>query len=124
MALHPRHVARILATCSFVVLPVLFALAGCAPIGSVSSKSPVSSSATSATPHVSVASATATPLPTACAQLPGFASASALTLPNVEFPAGAVATAPTTSGGGDGEFSLATYSVCVPDNTAALTVAS
>ena len=53
-----------------------------------------------------------------------FRSASALTLPNVEFPAGAVAAAPTTGGGGAGEFSLATYNVCVPNTTAALTVVS
>lgn len=115
MALHPRRSSRILASCGFAIPLILFALAGCVPVGSVSSRAPISSSA---------ASATATPLPTACAQLPGFASASALTLPNVEFPAGAVAVAPTTSGGDAGEFSLATYSVCVPDTTADLTVAS
>jgi hypothetical protein len=124
MALHPRYVARILSSCSFVILPILFALTGCVPVGSVSSRSPVSSSAASASPTAAATSPTATPLPTACAQLPRFASASALTLPNIELPAGAVATAPTTSGGDAGEFSLATYNVCVPDTTADLTVAS
>ncbi len=119
MALHPRHhVARILAPFSFVIL---FALVGCVPTGLTSSELP---GAASATPTASAASATATPALTACAQLPGFASASALTLPNVEFPADAVAAAPTTRGGGAGEFNLATYSVCVPDTTADLTVAS
>src|SRR5689334_13013822 len=124
MALHPRHLSRILASGSFAILAILIALTGCVPVGSVSSRSPGSSSAASTTPTAAAASVTATPLPSACAQLPGFASASALTLPNVEFPAGAVATTPTAAGGGDGAFSLATYSVCVPDNTAALTVAS
>ena len=124
MALHPRHSSRILALCSFVVLPVLFTLAGCVPVGSVSSGLSVTSSAVGAAPTAAATSPTATPLPTTCAQLPGFASASALTLPNVEFPAGAVAAAPTTSGGDAGEFSLASYNVCVPDTTADLTVAS
>ncbi|HEY1388062.1 MAG TPA: hypothetical protein VGF38_05915 [Ktedonobacterales bacterium] len=124
MAVHPRHLSRILAPCAFVILLILVALAGCAPLGSVSPRSPISSTAVGATPTVAAASVTATPLPTACAQLPGFASASALTLPNVAFPAGAVAATPTTSGGDAGEFSLATYSVCVPDTTTALTVAS
>jgi len=124
MALHPRHSSRILATCSLVILPVLLALVGCVPVGSVPSGSPVSSTSASASPTAAATSLTATPLPTACAQLPGFASASALTLPNVELPAGAVATAPTTSGGDAGEFSLAAYNVCVPDTTADLTVAS
>ncbi|HEX5546020.1 MAG TPA: hypothetical protein VFX24_01330, partial [Ktedonobacterales bacterium] len=121
MALHSRRLARILASCSFVILPVLVALAGCVPTGPTSSELP---RASGATPTATAASATATPLPTACAQLPGFVSASALTLPTVEFPAGAVAAAPATSGGDAGEFSLATYSVCVPDTTADLTVAS
>ena len=121
MALHPRQLARILASCAFVLLPVLLALSGCVPTGPTSSELP---GAPSATPTAAAATATATPLPTACAQLPAFASASPLALANVEFPAGAVAAAPATSGGDSGEFSLATYSVCVPDNTAALTVAS
>ncbi|HEY7341946.1 MAG TPA: hypothetical protein VH591_13785 [Ktedonobacterales bacterium] len=122
MALHPRHhSARILASCALVILPVLVALAGCAPTGPTSSELP---GAPSATPIAAAATATTTPLPTACAQLPGFASASTLTLPNIELPAGAVATTPATSGGGAGEFSLAAYSVCVPDNTADLTVTS
>ncbi|HEU0027758.1 MAG TPA: hypothetical protein VFQ25_11640 [Ktedonobacterales bacterium] len=124
MALHPRHSSRILATCSFVFPLIVFTLAGCVPVGSVSSRSPASSSAASASPTAAATSPTTTPLPIACAQLPGFANASALTLPNIEFPASAVATAPTTSGGNAGEFSLATYSVCVPDTTADLTVAS
>ena len=113
MALHPRYVARILSSCSFVILLIVFILAGCVPVGSVSSRSPVSSSAASASPTAAATSPTATPLPTACVQLP-----------NIELPAGAVATAPTTSGGDAGEFSLATYNVCVPDTTADLTVAS
>jgi hypothetical protein len=122
MALHPRHhLTRILTLCLFVILPVLFALAGCMPTGPTSSELP---GAASATPTPAAASVTATPPPTACAQLPGFASASALTIANIEFPAGAVASEPTTSGGGDGKFSLATYNVCVPDTTADLTVAS
>ena len=116
MALHPRQLARILASCAFVLLPVLLALSGCVPTGPTSSELP---GAPSATPTAAAATATATPLPTACAQLPAFASASPLALANVEFPAGAVAAAPATSGGDSGEFSLATYSVCVPDNTAA-----
>lgn len=118
MALHPRRSSRILALFSSVIL---LALAGCAFTGPTSSELP---GAASATPMAPATSATATSVPTTCAQLPGFASASALTLPNVEFPAGAVAAAPTTSGGGAGEFSLATYSVCVPNTTADLTVAS
>lgn len=121
MALHPRQLARILAPCAFAIPFIIFALAGCMPTGPTSSESP---GASSVTPTVAAASATATPLPTACAQLPAFASASALTLSNVEFPAGAVAAVPTTSGGDAGEFSLATYTVCVPDTTADLTVAS
>ena len=121
MALHPRRPVRILASCAFVILLVLVALAGCVPTGPTSSELP---GASGTTPTALAATATATPLPTACAQLPAFASASPLTLPNVEFPAGAVAAAPATSGGHAGEFSLATYSVCVPNTTANLTVAS
>lgn len=42
----------------------------------------------------------------------------------MEFPAGTVAPAPTTSGGGTGQFSVAAYSICVPNNTASLIVST
>ncbi len=126
MALHPRLSARILASSLvWLALAIPLVLAGCAPASGSNSESP-GTSAASATPTAptSAVAATATTEPTTCAQLPGFASASALTLPNVEFPAGVVAAAPAASGGGAGQFSLAAYTVCVPDNTADLTVAS
>lgn len=126
MALHPRiptralssslttHPATALVAFSLVTL---LALAGCASTGPTSSERPASATATPTQP-----APTTTPEPTTCAQLPGFASASALTLPAMEFPAGAVAAPPTTSGGGTGKFSVITYRICVPNSTADLMV--
>ncbi len=86
-------------------------------------------SGTGATPgggttNAPTATATATPQPTTCTQVQGFTSASGLTLPNIELPAGAIAPAPTTSFGGTGQYTIKTYTVCVPNNTSDLVVST
>jgi hypothetical protein len=76
------------------------------------------------TTNAPTATATATPQPTTCAQVQGFGGASSLTLPNMELPTGAVAAAPTTSFGGAGQYTIKTYTVCVPKNTSDLIVST
>lgn len=118
LAILPRLSARTLASSlASLSLVALLALAGCATSSSGTSEQPAIATATSTT-----AAPTATSAPTTCAQVPGFAGAGALSLPNMELPAGAVAASPTTSGGGTGQFSIASYTVCVPNNTTSLTV--
>ncbi len=70
------------------------------------------------------ATPTAAPKPTTCAQLPGLASATPLTLPNMEFPAGTVAAAPVMSFGGVGQYTFRDYSACAPNNTTDLIVST
>jgi hypothetical protein len=71
---------------------------------------------------VSAASATATTRSATCAQAQGFANAPVLTLPTVTLPTGTVAQAPVASGGGPGQYSVATYLACAPETDANLTV--
>jgi hypothetical protein len=65
---------------------------------------------------------TSTPRPTTCAQIQGLAGATPLTLPHMEFPAGTVAAAPVTVNGGAGQFTIADYYACAPNNTTDLIV--
>ena len=76
------------------------------------------------TTNAPTATATATPQPTTCTQVQGFTSASGLTLPNIELPAGAIAPVPTTSFGGTGQYTIKTYTVCVPNTTSDLVVST
>lgn len=98
-------------------LALAVALAGCAVTGGGSGVGTASAPTATAT-----AAATATSQPTSCAQVQGFAGASSLTLPNMELPSGAIAPAPTTSLGGTGQYTITTYTVCVPNNTTQLIV--
>ncbi len=95
-------------------------LAGCATGGGASGAASGGGGPTSAP----TATLPATPPPTTCAQVAGFAGAAGLTLPNMELPAGAVAPAPTTSFGGAGQYTITTYTVCVPNNTGELIVST
>src|SRR5487761_2137098 len=114
-----RRIGRSL---GMLALVGVLALAGCSSGGTASSAT--------ATPGAPTATATLapsptpTPQPTTCAQLPGFASASSLTLANMALPAGAVAPAPTTSFGGAGQYTITAYTICVPNNTSDLIVST
>lgn len=102
------------------MLPALLgvlALAGCG--GSVTASGSGTPTATA------LATATATPAPiTTCAQLPGFAGAAALAVPQTESPAGTVSKPVVTSGGGPGQFTIDEYDGCTPNNTTDLVVSS
>ena len=105
-----------------LALVSILGLAGCSSGGTASSAT--------ATPGAPTATATLAPSPTptsqptTCAQLPGFASASVLTLSNMALPAGAVAPAPTTSFGGAGQYTVTAYTICAPNNTSDLIVST
>jgi hypothetical protein len=116
----PRVVAQRLALVALVgCLSLAVGLAGCSSAGGATDDA-----TTSAPTRTATATATATPQPTSCAQVQGFSGASSLTLPNMQLPAGAVAPAPTVSGGGAGQYTIKTYTVCVPKNTSDLIVST
>lgn len=107
------HLARILGA---LVLSTLLALAGCGGSATATGGSP--------TPTATLAP-TSTPAPiTTCAQLPGFAGAAALAVPQTEFPTGTVSKPVVTSGGGAGQFTINEYDGCTPNNTTDLIVSS
>ncbi|HZC07487.1 MAG TPA: hypothetical protein VE338_17765 [Ktedonobacterales bacterium] len=98
-------------------------LAGCAMNGSTSGGASAGATSVTATATDTPAD-TPTPEPTTCAQVQGFAGAASLALPNIELPAGAVAPAPAVSFGGAGQYTIKTYSVCVPNNSSHLIVST
>src|SRR5512146_3204985 len=100
------RLSRALASAVSLLALIGLALAGCGHRG-----------ATAAAP-----SPTATTPPPTCAQVQGFASATPLNLPTMEFPAGTVAQTPTTSGGGPGQYTIKTYHACAPNTDTSLTV--
>jgi hypothetical protein len=63
-----------------------------------------------------------TPVAKTCANVPGFASATPVNIANTQFPTGAVVTAPTTIGGGPGQFTVKEYQGCAPNTDVNLTV--
>jgi len=97
-----------LAPAVFLLALIGLALAGCGQSGAT---------APATTP-------TATTPPTSCAQAPGFATAAALNLPAMEFPAGTVAQSPTVTGGGSGQYTVKTYLACAPNTDTNLTVST
>jgi hypothetical protein len=99
---------------SLLALPGL-SLAGCAQ---ASAGSGAAATATIAP------NPTATTQPTTCAQVQGFASATALNLSAMEFPAGTVAQAPSISGAGAGQYTEKTYLACAPNTDTNLTVST
>ncbi len=69
---------------------------------------------------VTVVTPTNTPASVTCASvLPG---GTAPTITNVLLPSGTVMTAPATTGGGAGQFTVNTYQGCAPNNTTALDI--
>jgi hypothetical protein len=74
------------------------------------------------------ASPTATAAPTnavvakTCADVPGFASATPVNIANTQFPTDTIVIAPTTTGGGPGQFTVKEYSGCAPNTDVNLTV--
>lgn len=104
-------------------LSLVMGLAGCSGAASGATGNGTTSAPT-ATATTATTAATATPQPTTCAQVQGFAGASALTLPNMQLPAGAIAPTPTTSFGGAGQYTIKAYTICVPKNTSDLIVST
>jgi hypothetical protein len=74
----------------------------------------------------SLTTATAAPtntvVATTCAQVSGFSGATPVNIANTEFPKDTVVTAPTTSGGGPGQFTVKEYYGCAPNTDINLTV--
>lgn len=69
------------------------------------------------------ATPTATPQPKTCAEVPGFAAAAKINIPNAQFPDNSVGTTPTkTAGGGPGQFTITEFDGCAPNNTPDLVV--
>ncbi len=94
----------------------LLALIGLALAGCAQSTGGANATATTAP--------SATAQPTTCAQVQGFASAAALSLPAMEFPAGTVAQNPAISAGGAGQYTVKTYQACAPNTDTNLTVST
>jgi hypothetical protein len=68
------------------------------------------------------AAPTSTTVATTCAQVSGFAGATPVNITNTEFPKDTVVTAPTTTGGGPGQFTVKEYFGCAPNTDVNLTV--
>jgi hypothetical protein len=68
------------------------------------------------------AAPTNTTAATTCAQVTGFSGATPVNIANTEFPANTVVTAPTTTGGGPGQFMVNEYYGCAPNTDTNLTV--
>jgi hypothetical protein len=77
---------------------------------------------TSAGGGATTAAPTNTPVTTTCAQVSGFAGATPVNIANTEFPKDTVVAAPTTTGGGPGQFTVTEYQGCAPNTDANLTV--
>jgi hypothetical protein len=76
-----------------------------------------------ASPTATVAPTT-TDAATNCAQVSGFSGATPVNIANTEFPKDTVVTAPTTTGGGPGQFMVKEYYGCAPNTDTSLTVQS
>lgn len=122
-----RWAGRRLAPLALVGLVGSLGLAGCAAgggsSGAITGAAPTASVAPTAT-ATPLPTPTATPLPTTCAQVKGFAGATALTLANMQLPTGAIAPAPAIGFGVAGQYTVKTYNVCVPNNTSDLIVST
>jgi hypothetical protein len=57
-----------------------------------------------------------------CADVSGFASATPVNIANTQFPKDTVVTAPTSTGGGPGQFTVKEYDGCAPNTDTNLTV--
>jgi hypothetical protein len=68
------------------------------------------------------AAPTNTTVATTCAQVSGFSGATPVNIANTEFPKDTVVTAPTTTGGGPGQFTVKEYYGCAPNTDTNLTV--
>jgi hypothetical protein len=81
----------------------------------------ITSTGGSSTP-TATAAPTNTPVATTCAEVAGFAAATPVNIVNTEFPKDTVVAAPTTSGGGTGQFKVTEYDGCAPNTDVSLTV--
>jgi hypothetical protein len=68
------------------------------------------------------AAPTNTTAATTCAQVSGFSGATPVNIANTQFPKDTVVTAPTTTGGGPGQFTVKDYYGCAPNTDTNLTV--
>jgi hypothetical protein len=68
------------------------------------------------------AAPTNTVVATTCAQVSGFSGATPVNIANTEFPKDTVVTAPTSTGGGPGQFTVKEYDGCAPNTDTSLTV--
>jgi hypothetical protein len=66
--------------------------------------------------------ATTTVVANSCADVPGFASATPVNIANTQFPTDTVVAAPSTTGGGPGQFAVKEYAGCAPNTDTSLTV--
>jgi hypothetical protein len=94
------------------LLTLTAALAACA-VTSTGGSSPTATAAP-----------TNTPVATTCAQVAGFSGATPVNIPDTEFPNDTIVTAPTTTGGGAGQFTVKEYMGCAPNTDTSLTVQS
>lgn len=100
------------------------ALAGCAASSGGTTGGTTGGGTNTTTAPTATATLAPTPQATTCTKVQGFSGATSLSLPNMELPAGAIAPAPTTSFGGAGQYTVKTYTVCVPNNTGELIVST
>ena len=81
----------------------------------------ISTGGGASTPTVTAAPTNTTVAKT-CAEVPGFANATPVNIANTEFPKDTVVAAPTTTGGGPGQFTVKEYNGCAPNTDTSLTV--
>ncbi len=91
------------------LLAAVALLAGCAPSGNPSAN------ATSAPTLTPLPTVTNTPQPACVALVPGSAPYTSISgLSNMQLPAGAFVSAATPTGGGTGQYAVASYTICFP----------
>jgi hypothetical protein len=126
-------------SCSFVFIPGLIAAgetpvkisltrlrAALATIASLATVAAALAACTAFSVDVGSSSTTTTntPVATTCAEVSGFAGATPVNIANTEFPKDTVVAAPTTTGGGAGQFTVKEYNGCAPNTDTSLTVQS
>jgi hypothetical protein len=91
------------------LLTLTAALTACAGVSTGGSSTPT-------------AAPTSTVVAKTCAEVAGFAGATPVNIANTQFPKDTVVTAPTTTGGGTGQFAVKEYDGCAPNTDVNLTV--
>lgn len=120
---HPSRILRwrVLLLGGGLIL-ALAATAGCSATTSTTGAGGTPAATVATTPTATTPPIATTP-PTTCAQVSGFASASAATVLtgfNYPLPTNAVATSPQTSAGAAGQYTLTDMNVCAPNTTTEL----